>query len=1054
MSQIMENIRQAKKELLATEMFPDEANELDSYIEHIGEPLLIMVMGEFSTGKSTFINALVGSKIAVVDALPTTAVITKLCYGDTEQVMVYYRDGKKQEYSPDEWGRLTSESDEEANAIHEEIDYVERKMPIPVLKDMTVIDSPGLNALKVAHAEATKRFVEQSDTVLWMISSEKAATDSEYKGIEKLTPRLKPIVIVNKMDLLDEEEDDPDVFLQNIRKKLKDKVQAVIGISADYAFRGKMEENATLLEESNFSAFDNIVNNVILPNRDEYKINSLIDELNEWLYDTMTKVKASEEKNKSNEGRDYNKYIENRSILSQVEDALAFIAKPLKDYCEGSTNNASALALLGVLYEFGLVMVQKTSQSMAAYEKAAVKNNAFAQYLLGKYFAEQHDDEKSVYWMKRAAELDYINAKNELAKLYFSGIGVDRDVALAKELFESTGEHKDDTSWNLLGDIYKARGEYNQSVAAYTKAVEKNNVLAQFSLGMYYLRGIGVDKDENIAIELLEKAAGKNHPEAQYYLGIEYLEGSDASKHDAGLLNIKNAARQNNIMAVRFLGNKSLSDGVADEAVKYFSAGAKMNDSESQYRLAMIYRSQVNEGDSVEMMQELLWRSAKQGYIPSVGQLALDCYDGNYEEINDNLAYDFAKKSGAEDDINGQYVLAAMSLDGKISDYDESDALQNMEELANSGMREANEYLGSYYLNHKHDYSKARYWLERVKESPSANYMLGCMHLDGKGVPADSKIAEEYFGKAKDYGNTSAMMKLAEMYLVPDRVGTDGLNAVSCYEMAAQGGDSLAQFRLGYFYQTGFIVGKDYKKARAWYEKASSAGNIMAKNNLAVLLEAGLGGEKDFKTAYDLCCEAAGAGILNAKKTWIYMNYTGLGTSPDAAKARELYESLTVNEKAADDDWLNMMMGDIYMYGISCEKDRDKARDFYERLGEKNDIALCRLAKIYYDEDKHANLDKTLQLLEHPISTKNTEAISMITHICQESSQRYCTKCKKLVKPRRLFGCAVIFFVIVLLALASVTSGVILIFAIMALVNSFIKSCPDCNGSDFADEKK
>ncbi|KHM52697.1 hypothetical protein NZ47_03275 [Anaerovibrio lipolyticus] len=405
---IIENIRQAKKELVITKLFQEDTDKLDLYIEHMRKPLFIMVMGEFSTGKSTFINALVGKQIAVVGALPTTAVITKLCYGDAEKVTVFNRDGSCREYEPDEWERLTAESNDEANTFHEEIDYVERALPIPVLKDMTVIDSPGLNALKEAHTEATKRFVEQADTVLWMISSEKAATDTEYQGIEKLTPRLKPIVIVNKMDLLDEEEgDDPESFLQNICVKLKDKVQAVIGISAEYAFQGKIEGNEALLAESNFSAFDDIVRDVILPNRDAYKVNSLIDELNEWLYDILLKLKAAEEKNKPNEEKDYKKYVENRSVLSRVEDALALIAQPLKDYCQESTNNASALALLGILHEFGLVLVQHESQAMYAYEKAAVKNNSFAQYVLAKKYVEKKIYDKAEFWLNKAIEAEY-----------------------------------------------------------------------------------------------------------------------------------------------------------------------------------------------------------------------------------------------------------------------------------------------------------------------------------------------------------------------------------------------------------------------------------------------------------------------------------------------------------------------------------------------------------------------------------------------------------------------------------------------------------------------
>lgn len=41
----------------------------------------VMIVGSFSTGKSTFLNALFGADIATVGALPTTAVTTKISYG-------------------------------------------------------------------------------------------------------------------------------------------------------------------------------------------------------------------------------------------------------------------------------------------------------------------------------------------------------------------------------------------------------------------------------------------------------------------------------------------------------------------------------------------------------------------------------------------------------------------------------------------------------------------------------------------------------------------------------------------------------------------------------------------------------------------------------------------------------------------------------------------------------------------------------------------------------------------------------------------------------------
>ncbi len=510
--QIVDNIRQAKKELIVTQLFPEEAQELDAYIEHVKEPLLIMVMGEFSTGKSTFINALVGKKIAAVDVLPTTAVITKLCYGESERVMVYYRDGSSREYSPEEFNRLTAEADAASNAEHEKIDYVERAMPLPVLREMTVIDSPGLNALKKAHEEATRRFVAQADTVLWMISAEKAASDSEYQSIEKLSPRLKPIVIVNKMDTFDEEEEETDAetFLQNIRFKLKDKVQAVIGISAEYAFEGKTQQDAEKLEESNFSAFDNMVREVILPNRDAYKVNSLVDEINEWLYGIMQTVQAAETANRINEERDYNKYVENRAIFSRVEDAISFIAQPLKDYCQESANNASALTLLGILYDFGLVLSRDEEKAMEAYEKAAVKHNSCAQYILATHYEQRGEYDKAVYWLEKSEK-----AGNPLAASLMGEIerkkAEDREnerrAALAAKEAKVAKEEPEDTGKESNGADEKAKLYRMLAIAGVSLAV----VFAGFAMFMLGKNDHSAAKEGTTAASVNQQVASTNH---------------------------------------------------------------------------------------------------------------------------------------------------------------------------------------------------------------------------------------------------------------------------------------------------------------------------------------------------------------------------------------------------------------------------------------------------------------------------------------------------------------------------------------------------------------
>lgn len=74
LQEIIKKLQTAKGELQNQQRFAQFATGLDEIISHTSEPLMLMVMGSFSTGKSSFINALVGEEIAAVEAKPTTAV--------------------------------------------------------------------------------------------------------------------------------------------------------------------------------------------------------------------------------------------------------------------------------------------------------------------------------------------------------------------------------------------------------------------------------------------------------------------------------------------------------------------------------------------------------------------------------------------------------------------------------------------------------------------------------------------------------------------------------------------------------------------------------------------------------------------------------------------------------------------------------------------------------------------------------------------------------------------------------------------------------------------
>src|SRR5688572_32947061 len=62
---------------------PEHRGALEQSIRQLDELFLLVIVGEFNAGKSAFINALVGSPVALEGVTPTTAQINVLQYGET-----------------------------------------------------------------------------------------------------------------------------------------------------------------------------------------------------------------------------------------------------------------------------------------------------------------------------------------------------------------------------------------------------------------------------------------------------------------------------------------------------------------------------------------------------------------------------------------------------------------------------------------------------------------------------------------------------------------------------------------------------------------------------------------------------------------------------------------------------------------------------------------------------------------------------------------------------------------------------------------------------------
>ena len=160
------------------------------------KPFRILVLGEFSRGKSTFINALLGCRLLPASKNPTTAVISKIVYGETPEYIVHYKSGETKSISEDEFRDIKAPSEVDAlisgrlkdkikpivkrQEKLDDIDYVEIRYPLPLCKNnVEVVDTPGTNDLNVERVNITYNYLRKADVVILVLWATQLLSKSE-----------------------------------------------------------------------------------------------------------------------------------------------------------------------------------------------------------------------------------------------------------------------------------------------------------------------------------------------------------------------------------------------------------------------------------------------------------------------------------------------------------------------------------------------------------------------------------------------------------------------------------------------------------------------------------------------------------------------------------------------------------------------------------------------------------------------------------------------------------------------------------------------------------
>jgi len=166
----------------------------------------VAILGQFKSGKSSFLNSLIGKPILPVGVIPVTTTITRLQYGRIEKAIVRHFDGQQTEVDSGAIEEFTSEARNPAN--QENVELVDVELPsLEKYSGLRLVDTPGLGSIFKYHMETSENWLPEVGAAFLAISSDRPLAENDLqliRDLRKHTPKI--VLILTKVDLLSQEQ--------------------------------------------------------------------------------------------------------------------------------------------------------------------------------------------------------------------------------------------------------------------------------------------------------------------------------------------------------------------------------------------------------------------------------------------------------------------------------------------------------------------------------------------------------------------------------------------------------------------------------------------------------------------------------------------------------------------------------------------------------------------------------------------------------------------------------------------------------------------------------